>query len=1052
MICKTFRNALSILLVLAVVLSCIPPLSVSAATGPLTGNTGARDILCSELSSQALLYYTGEYSYQSLASLPGRSSPTDSYAATLNNPLYTALHTLMEDTHQVYTIYNGYQELSLATCWLKTDAEAGSDSYLYFYTDRLRSELSSTTLNREHVWPKSKASYYQLNGGADLHHLRPSISSVNLAKSDHSFMDISDDAYGRTTSSIDGEVVLELLKSEGKVEVRDNIKGDIARILLYVYCRWEQPNLYSDVASQNLPTSDSDDSSNKGTRAIEDLDTLLRWCEKDPVDQWEMGRNDQTENVQGNRNVFIDYPELAWLMFGLEPPKDMPTPSGENAAEQCKITVSVNDSNLGSVALDGTEITAIPAQNCELIGYSILSGSAMVEQKGTIFTVTPASDCHIQIQFRKKDMISLEFSGLESLQGYKGDTVTLPQGPTAPEGYSFVGWTTTQVSENTSPGSYLEAGSSYTLTESIRFYALYSHSTQTSLSNGAYTKVTETPTDWSGDYLLVYESGRYAFDGSLSNPNIRGNVRSVSITNHSIPYEAAHSYRVTIEKRSDGSYSLRSASGVYIGCVGNYSGLSYGTSDQYSNRISMNSNATVNITASNGYKLGCFDALKRFQYFSSSSGYGAISLYRRVTTTTATVYTTELPNVCYHSSAEYIARAEPGCETEGTQAYYYCSVCGLAFSDSSFQTIVDPSALILPPRGHSYSYRDQGETHLYYCPLCAFGEVQPHSYTEHLCICGAEDPSDIPLDASIVIRHSLNLASDISINYAVSTTQLSSYDSYYLQCILPEYEGNTLTGSRTVIIEPVLNGYYYYFTLAGITAVNMSDEVCATLFMERDGITYASTEDKYSICTYAYSQLDKESSTDTLKTLCAELLRYGSAAQTYKAYRTNSPADGSMTAVHRSYLCNLDEVPFSTTNAVLKDLSAPSITWVGKSLSLESKVVLRFIMNTAAYEGSIEDLSLHVTYVDYTGSIETVVLTDCTVYDSSSSYYAFDFDGLLAAELRSDVSVAVYSGSTRVSQTMQYNAATYGSNKTGTLRTLCQALLAYSDAAVAQFS
>jgi len=951
MIPKSIRLSFCLIMVLALLLSCVPISTVRAATGSLISNAGTRGTPCTTLSRQALVYYADGYEYETLSKLPGRSSPTDSYTATLDNPLYTALHTLMEDTHEVSTVYNGYEPLSLATCWLKTDAEAGSDTYLYFYTGRLRSELESTTLNREHVWPKSKASYYQINGGADLHHLRPSISSVNLAKSDHCFTDIPDDAYGRTTSNIEGQVVLELLKSDGKVEVRDSIKGDIARILLYVYCRWEQPNLYSDVATGNLPTLDKDDSSNKGTRAIEDLDTLLRWCEADPVDQWEMGRNDQTENVQGNRNVFIDYPELAWLMFDLEPPTDMVTPSGNAAQGQYEVTYSVNDSALGYATMEDRVITAVPAQHALLEGYTLLSGSAEVEQEGNTFTVIPSSNCHIQILFREKDSVTLTFSGASPLSGYMGDTVTLPDPLTAPEGYSFVGWTTAEVKDTTSPGSYLQAGSSYVLSEDLAFYPLYSYTKVTETTNGDYKKVTSTPTDWSGDYILVYESGKYAFNGSLANPNTYNNCRSVTVTDNAVPYAQAHSIRITLAPRADGSYSIHSASGVYIGCTGSYSGLAYGASDQYSNYLTLHSNGTVTITASNGARLGFMTALRRFQYFTSNTGYNALSLYRRETAAVTTYYTTELP-----------------------------------------------------------------------------------------------------LDESIEIRHSLNLASDISINYAVVASQLSSYDSFYLECELPVYEGNALVGSRTVKVEPVLNSFYYYFTLTGITAVNMADEISATLIMERNGQTYTSAEDRYSISTYAYSQLNKDTATEELKALCAELLRYGSAAQAYKAYRTDFPADAAMTETHRSYLRDLDTVPFGTTNRVLDDLSSPTVTWAGKALNLESKVVLRFIVNAGSYNGSPEDLSLRVTYTDYSGTEKTVTLRDHTVYDSGLSYYAFDFDGLLAAELRSDVSVGVYAGNTRLSQTLEYNAATYGSNKTGTLRTLCQALLAYSDAAAKQFS
>lgn len=954
MFAKSLRTALPFLLIFAVFLYCLPVVHIQAATGTLKANTGIRDTYCTELSNQALQYYMGSYSYESLSSLSGRYSPTDSYTATLNNPLYTALHNLMADTHTFYPIYSGYDSNSLATYWLKTDAEGGSNTYLYFYTDRLRSDFSSSTLNREHVWPKSKASFKELNGGADLHHLRPSIASVNMDKSDHNFMDIADNAYGRTTSSVDGQLVLEVLESQGKVEVRDNIKGDIARILLYVYCRWEQPNLYSDVASKYLPPYDSDDTSNNGTRAIEDLDTLLRWCELDPVDRWEMGRNDQTENVQGNRNVFIDYPELAWLMLGLEPPKDMSTPSGENAAPQYEITLSVNDSSLGSATLNGKTITATPAQNCVVEGYTILSGTATVTQEGNTFTVEPSSHCSILIRFRKKDTISLTFQNADPITGYEGTTVTMPQGPTHPKGYTFLGWATEEVTDSTAAPSYINAGSSYTLTANAHFYGLYTYTTEGTIQKGDYVKVTSAPADWSGDYVLVYESGNYIFDGSLTSPNTIGNVRNVSVSNSSLSYDAAHNYRVTVAERSDGTYSLRCASGIYIGCTGSYSGLAYGASDQYSNRIVLNSNGTATITASNGAKLGCFSALKRFQYFSGTSGYSAIALYRRITTGTVTMYTTQFP----------------------------------------LSTV----------------------------------------------------------DENIVIRHSLNLASDISINYAVSTSQLSSYDSYYLECILPIYDGNTLTGSKTVKISPVLKGSYYYFTLTGITAVNMNDEIRATVHMEKNGVEYTSTEDLYSVVAYAYSQLEKESSSLQLRNLCAELLRYGTSAQAYKNYRTDAPADSNMTDTHRSYLCDLERVTFSSTNSVINDLASPTVTWAGKALNLESKVALRFIIDAKNYAGSPEDLSLHVTYTDYAGGEITVIIDHCTIYNSTLSYYSFSFDGLLAAELRSDVSVAVYAGSTRVSQTLEYNASTYGNNKTGTLRTLCQALFAYSDAAKAQFS
>ena len=319
---SVLSRILSLIIVLALLVTLLVPFAV-AKTGTLEVNRAKRHSLCTELSAQALDYYTGDFSYENLSTLSGVYAPADSWQATQDNELFSALQSLMTDTHtNQNVVYSGYSENALATYWAATDAAEGTYSYLYFYTDIDAAE--GYTMNREHVWPKSKASYYQRGGGADLHHLRPSISTVNSAKSNHTFGDLNGTG---SASRIDGRDII--WTGGGKLEVQDNVKGDVARILLYVYCRWGQPNLYSDVKSANLPPLDPDDDANSGVRAVESLDTLLEWMLIDPVDAWEMERNDQIENVQGNRNVFIDYPELAWLMFDLDLPSDYPTPSGE---------------------------------------------------------------------------------------------------------------------------------------------------------------------------------------------------------------------------------------------------------------------------------------------------------------------------------------------------------------------------------------------------------------------------------------------------------------------------------------------------------------------------------------------------------------------------------------------------------------------------------------------------------------------------------------------------------------------------------------------------
>ncbi len=309
------------------------------------------------------------------------------------------------------------------------------------------------------------------------------------------------------------------------------------------------------------------------------------------------------------------------------------------------------------------------------------------------------------------------------------------------------------------------------------------------------------------------------------------------------------------------------------------------------------------------------------------------------------------------------------------------------------------------------------------------------------------------LDSSLKINHTLNLASDISVNFAVEKSLLESYNmsTVYMETEIPIYEGHVQVGTETVTLYPVDKGFFYYFTLEGLTAVHMNDRLSSVLYGTKGDQSYYSPTDIYSIAQYAYTQLDKAGVAESLKTLCADLLRYGSAAQIFKSYRTDALADSALTESQKVYLSNAEDISFGNTNAVLNDLSNPDIRWAGKALELNSKVTLKFVFDVGSYTGSTDALELKVTYKDYAGQIQTKYLSGAEAYGDIPGHYAFSFDGLLAAELRSVVSVQVCEGTNPLSCTLQYSADTYGNGKTGTLLTLCKALFAYSDSAKAYF-
>ncbi len=308
------------------------------------------------------------------------------------------------------------------------------------------------------------------------------------------------------------------------------------------------------------------------------------------------------------------------------------------------------------------------------------------------------------------------------------------------------------------------------------------------------------------------------------------------------------------------------------------------------------------------------------------------------------------------------------------------------------------------------------------------------------------------VDESVRILHSLNLASDISINYVVPKTELEGYEDIIMTCSLPVYEGNSFMVKREITLMPEEKGDYLYFTLTGMTAVNMNDTVEAVLFMTKDGKSYTTAVDTYSIAQYAYAQLGKDYIQVELKALCADLLRYGGEAQRYKGYRTDSLADSAMTEEYKGYLTDPETVTFDSINTTTGDVEGSAVRWAGKALLLDSKVTIRYIVDLNNYTDALSDLSLVVSYRDLDGVEQTVTLRDPALYNEDLHYYSFDFDGLLAAELRQTVSATVYVGTEAATGTLQYTASTYGSNKTGALGFLCKCLMAYSDSAKIYFT
>ena len=148
-----------------------------------------------------------------------------------------------------------------------------------------------------------------------------------------------------------------------------------------------------------------------------------------------------------------------------------------------------------------------------------------------------------------------------------------------------------------------------------------------------YEKVTKTLSDWSGEYLIVYGTGKLIFDGSRTTLDGTKNTQSITISGDN-KIAADPEYSFTIEAYDSG-WSIKSKSGYYIGQTKNDNGLKSSTSTKYNNTITFN-NGDINITSGGAYlRYNANSGQERFRYFKSTTytNQKAIQLYKAQETT-----------------------------------------------------------------------------------------------------------------------------------------------------------------------------------------------------------------------------------------------------------------------------------------------------------------------------------------------------------------------------------------------------------------------------------
>lgn len=208
-------------------------------------------------------------------------------------------------------------------------------------TDRTRSKFQQGgnvgDWNREHTYAQSLATPNMTtsspNAGTDAHHLRASDVQQNGNRGNRLFAAGSGNAGNAGANWYPG----------------DEWKGDVARMMMYMYLRYPSQCPPNDVGVGTSVAIDPDM-----------IELFLDWNAEDTVSTYETNRNNILEGIQGNRNPFIDNPYLATIIWSGAVAQDkwnMTTTISENdfsnnfsvypnpASEEVNVTVNLTPNN-----------------------------------------------------------------------------------------------------------------------------------------------------------------------------------------------------------------------------------------------------------------------------------------------------------------------------------------------------------------------------------------------------------------------------------------------------------------------------------------------------------------------------------------------------------------------------------------------------------------------------------------------------------------------------------------------------------------------------------
>lgn len=270
---------------------------------------------------------------------------------------------------------------------------------------------NSGNWNREHVYSQSLGTpaLSDSGPGSDAHHLRPADAQRNSSRNNRKFTEGSGNSGAQSNAGW---------------YPGDEWKGDVARMMMYMYVRYDERCLPSNIGIGDRENTPDDM-----------IDLFLQWNVEDPVSEFERQRNSyhentSNENAQGNRNPFIDNPILASRIWGGTNAEDTWGIFTNTDNEAPSVPENISFSNITTYSIDISWDAS--TDNIETTSYDVFVDGKLVINTTTTNTSISGLDSNTNYSFT---VLAKDIANNLSAQSSAVDAKTLEDttAPTVPQ-------------------------------------------------------------------------------------------------------------------------------------------------------------------------------------------------------------------------------------------------------------------------------------------------------------------------------------------------------------------------------------------------------------------------------------------------------------------------------------------------------------------------------------------------------------------------------------------------------------------------------------------